>query len=77
MPTSKWNVRLSSPVAAPQGERGAEIDKAHQLFASMIEKRGGTVLLVTIRETPERAEVEVYGYQPWNLASVHIDGVFA
>jgi len=73
-PTSKWNVKLGGIVGGLPEARGLEIAKAHEFLARALENRGAQVVLVSIEETPERARVDVYGFKPWDLASVPVTG---
>lgn len=73
MPTEKWNVRLGTVVGDPQERRGPEIDRAQGMLSSMLEGRRASVVLVSIRETPELAVVEVYGFKPWDLGAITVD----
>lgn len=72
---SKWNVRLTGVITCPPEHRAREIAETHQFLATALENRGAQVVLVSIQETPEEARVDVYGWKPWDLASVPITGI--
>jgi hypothetical protein len=73
----KWNVRFTGIITCPAEHRAREIAETHQAIAKMLERRGAAVTLVSARETPTGAEVDVYGWKPWDLSDVVITGTIA